>query len=468
LKAVAAHSTLAGWLLDDRRTEEAQRDKGEASRILDAATFVRLFWEDTTMARMKWTALVAAVMIVCAASTGVVRAETLPLVKTNVAYMKTASSSVPAATYYQPTSIYDSLPGDYTTDWKPVLVDDISLQLSPSTYGNWCYVARDTSWFKIDLGLEYNLSAIDIIPRGPSYWAGAGLLEGHTVRGYRNNGTTVVGSFVIPTGLQGIATNYTQAVNWAGVRWLQIQDSTDVAGTTADRLTACELRAFASVAGSSNFLGNVAATATSSSSGILYEAANLTNNRGMTDQGAAGVGNPAANSICTAGNWLSTNLLLSPGVYDVAPVLMFDLGGTYYLDQMCVWNFNYASTSVSYSYRGTKEMLVEYSTDGGATYTALADANGGGLGNGNFTIAQAPTDVVSTATAYPKYPSQLVIGPHVLADHVRITALSNYGDDSGGTASYRGLGEVRFYVPEPSSVAGLFVLVLLGLVRRRR
>ena len=44
----------------------------------------------------------------------------------------------------------------------------------------------------------------------------------------------------------------------------------------------------------------------------------------------------------------------------------------------------------------------------------------------------------------------------LLADHIRITALSNYGDDyNAGTdtySSYRGLAEVRFYgtvVPPP-------------------
>jgi hypothetical protein len=265
---------------------------------------------------------------------------------------------------------------------------------------------------------------------------------------------------VIPTGLSSSLLSYRAAVDWQNVQYVKVLDVADLSGD--DDLMLTELRVGADVAGYTGFIGDVTVAATSDAGGPHYEVANLTNNRGMTDQGVA-VGDPAAKSICATGNWRSANLLPdavpgNPGSYAPAPVLTFDMHGTGTLNEMRIWNFNWTAASnevppttvTDYTHRGTKEMLIEYSTDGGASYTALADANGADAGN--YTIARAAMGSVDWQGlyVYQLNSAELVIAlADLVADHVRITSLSNYADDyNAGTdtySSYRGLAEVRFY-----------------------
>jgi hypothetical protein len=407
------------------------------------------FLEDPTMICAKWRVIAPAVAVAIMASmawTGEAAGVT-----TNVVYMKDATSSVASATYFQPTIVYNALPGDYTTDWKPVPVDDIINQAP----GNWFYVNRNTGYFWFDLAQDFDLTQVEITPRSASYWTIQ--LQGSRVLGYAADKSTIIGEFTIPSGLQGVAINYSQTVDWKGVRWLRVWDETDINGTTTDDdLLFTELRAFADVAGHTGFIGNVAVTSTSEIVSPHYEAKNLTNNRGMTDQGVS-VGDPAAKSICTSGNWLSANLKISETEWAPDPVLTFDLGSKYTLSEMRIWNYNWTNCPnaggavTDYTYRGTKEMLIEYSADDGATYTALADTNGGELGN--YTIARAAAGTYDSFLVefFPAYNSAELVAAlaDLEADHIRITALSNYGDDST-TVSYRGLGEVRFYGEEVS------------------
>ncbi|MBN1591228.1 MAG: PEP-CTERM sorting domain-containing protein [Pirellulales bacterium] len=404
---------------------------------------------------------VVAVAVICMAWTGQAVG-----VMTNVAYSSAVSSTVEGATYAQPVPLVYS-------DWRPVLSDDIWYQ-GPKNY---CYVNRNTgASFYWDLGEEFDLDYVEVIPRGAtaSYWE-AGL-AGVRVLGYAADKSTLIGEFTVPSGLS-TQPCYGENVNWQGVQWLRIWDQNDTAGD--DDPTLAELRALADAPAYANFIGDVGVTATNENSSVRYQAASLTNNRGMTDQGGAGaadgVGNPAAKSICTSGNYLSSNLLYEtePGsgiyVYDDDPVLTFDLGGEAVLDEMRIWNFNFSSTNTTstateppvtdYTHRGTQHCLIEYSDDDGATYIALPDANGGA--DGNYTIGRAaastaePDDPIFPSMwnyVYAMNEAELVIPlTDLSADHIRITPLSNFADDSA-TASYRGLSEVRFYgevTPDP-------------------
>jgi len=398
------------------------------------------------MLRLERKIFVPAAVIVCLACARVTQAA-VQQVETNVAYMKTVYSNVSGATYYQPTTHY--------TSWAPVMVDDIHYP-SPQNY---LYINRNIDgWFRVDLtgGGTTTVKWMDIIPKYTSYSNWDPYLTQCYLQGLDDTGSLITGYEIeIPAVTLETTQQYSwqTAVNWSGVRYIKLLDLFDGAGD--DDLSLSELRVGADVAGYDGFIANVDVTTTSETANLYSAAVNLTNNRGMTDQGGVGVGDPTAQSICSAGNWTSANLLVETepgsGVYEYAadPVLTFDLGGTYALSSMNIWNYNWANTTASLTYRGTKEALIEYSGDGGATYTALADANGE-LEQGNYTIPRSPTDI--SDDSYPLYDSQLTIALGGLeADHVRITSLSNYADDSA-TISYRGLAEVRFYGEEVTTL----------------
>lgn len=159
----------------------------------------------------------------------------------------------------------------------------------------------------------------------------------------------------------------------------------------------------------------------------------------MTDQGGAGVGNRNAKSISTAGNYFSQPVYS----LDPDPYVDFDLGGTYTLEEMLVWNYSFASTAVSYNYRGTKEVTLEYSDDGGSTWETLDDTNGDDPGT--HTFAKAPDEPNDTTYRMYDYQTSVDFGG-VTATDVRMTQHSAYGPD--GTYELRGLAEVRFYAED--------------------
>ncbi|MBN1911242.1 MAG: PEP-CTERM sorting domain-containing protein [Pirellulales bacterium] len=387
---------------------------------------------------MKWNgfawALAALACMTCAA---VVQAEMLD--NTNVAYMKNVYGYPENTEYYQPTSHYGS--------WEPVIVDDVFYQ-NPANYA---YVNRTVdSYFRVDLGSVMDVDWVELWHNNWKY------LKGNKVQGL-DSGLNVVDEFVVPTTVSG---NYYRVdVDWQDIQYVRLLDV-----TSSENLQLSELRVGSDVVTHPTYIGNVSVNTTNELNAGTgwWEAINLTNNKGMTDQGV-GVGNPAAKSIATAGNWLSTDL--SGGGAD--PVLTFDLNGDYEMDMIRIWNHNFANTATSLNHRGTQHCLIEYSDDDGVTYTPLADTNGGDLGDGNYTIPEAPGDL--STSAYPMYDAQLQIDLGGLtADHFRITSLSNY-NDGDETGQYRGLSEVRFYqVPEPSTFVGLITLGLVCLVLRRR
>ncbi len=118
----------------------------------------------------------------------------------------------------------------------------------------------------------------------------------------------------------------------------------------------------------------------------------------------------------------------------VAPVwLQYDFDRVYKMYEMWVWNHNTQFESLLGF--GLKDVTVEYSTDG-TQWTAL----------GNFVFAQAPGDATYAHNTTIDFGG-------VAAQHVRLTATSNWG------GKQYGLSEVRFfYIPvvarEPSPSSG--------------
>ncbi|MBN1911241.1 MAG: hypothetical protein JW818_15960, partial [Pirellulales bacterium] len=364
-------------------------------------------------------------ILLCVGVTCLAHAETVQgqmTDNTNVAYMKDVYGHPAGAEYYEPISHYDS--------WFPVPVDDIFYQ-APA---NFCYVNREVNgYFRIDLGSVMDVNWIDLWPRGAGRWDRD--LGGNAIRGLADD-LSVVYEHTIPTGLT--SQNYQIDVDWQDIRYVMLFDTADQPGMEDD-LVLSELRVGADVPTYNRYIGNVSVTTTSEIANGWFEAVNLTNNRGMTDQGV-GVGDPAAKSISTAGTWLSENLAGT----SLDPVLTFDLNGSYELDEIRIWNHSFAKPTESLVNRGTQHCLIEVSNNDGLTYSPLADTND--TDPGNYTIPESPDDL--SIDSYPMYDAQLAIAlADVEADHVRFTCLSNYGDEmyDGVAHSYRGLSEVRFY-----------------------
>ena len=328
----------------------------------------------------------------------------------------------------------------------------IVADLVPRWYLNWAYpnvtTGNQDSGFWIDLGREYNISRIEIVPRRTDKWAS---LRQCPVYGSAEQTLEAPYSFTIPN-VGASSPTYTKSVSdWTGVRWIRIQSS-----GIGDQLTLGQIRVIASVPTWGNFIGGVTATASRTynrgegdyytEDTVRYRVSNLVDHSGMTDQGGpsfedphAVVGSPYAMSMGVVdgtGLWM-TNSYMNQAV-------TFDLGGTYSLDQMVIWNLNQATWSTSTmkytdrTNRGVSDALIEYSRDGGVNWTALADNNGGDLSNGNFTIPRATTGILGD----PMYNfSQLAVNcGSILANKVRLTVKGNHGD-----GAYAGLASVRFY-----------------------
>lgn len=131
------------------------------------------------------------------------------------------------------------------------------------------------------------------------------------------------------------------------------------------------------------------------------------------------------------------------------PTLTFDLGGTFNVGQVFIWNYHdidgfFGSTL---SGNGAATAVVSFSNDGGATYSGAVNIN----------PAEAPTTVGTAASS-----SAHALG-NVTADHVRIQLLTHF---AGGDRI--GLGEVVFStVPEPASL-GLMGLGAVAMLSRKR
>ncbi|MBT3199515.1 MAG: hypothetical protein HN350_06320, partial [Phycisphaerales bacterium] len=160
-------------------------------------------------------------------------------------------------------------------------------------------------------------------------------------------------------------------------------------------------------------------SATSSTSGSdLYNVAHLVDNSGLTDPSDAETTHANSNS---GNSWVTADNM--PDYYPArpAPVLTFDLGGTYNLSSAILWNYAIAGNAA-------KDITVEFSTTGAS----------GVFGN--------PVPIVVPQQAGAAH--MISLGGTHQANAVRMTITDNYyGQGAGGDRV--GLGEVKFVDPKP-------------------
>ena len=137
------------------------------------------------------------------------------------------------------------------------------------------------------------------------------------------------------------------------------------------------------------------------------------------------------------GQWISGNGT-SPNVE-----VVFDLGGTFTVDSVHLWNFNWANGVTGW---GTQRLDLSFSTDGGSTY-------GNTVQNLAFTRNVHPNPIPAQTQTFAA-----VSG----VTHIKVSDLVYFA------GPYVGFAEIRFgAIPEPST-ALLGGLGLLALLRRRR
>lgn len=131
--------------------------------------------------------------------------------------------------------------------------------------------------------------------------------------------------------------------------------------------------------------------------------------------------------------------------------IMFDLGQSYQLGSMHIWNWN-DNRSIT---RGINSVDVRFATSLTVAFGSATNTNPG--------WGAATTTTFAQATGLTSYTGEDKSFTAVTARYVLFDVNSNYGD-----AQYVGLAETRFIlVPEPSAalLSGLGALLLL---RRRR
>lgn len=191
--------------------------------------------------------------------------------------------------------------------------------------------------------------------------------------------------------------------------------------------------------------------ANSSSVSEFFPLANIAN-----DSGLSGVATFANYTTITHGNasgataWTTTNpngagdyfLAGSPGT---PAVITLDLGATYEITDFVFWGYHFGSGNGNEG----REFSLEFSTDGGGSF-------------GTPVTVSNPLSTYAVQNA-----NTLSLGGTFAADTVRLTIEDNHFGGTSPGGDRLGLGEVKFVVPEPSSIL-LSGLAALALLRRRR
>lgn len=139
--------------------------------------------------------------------------------------------------------------------------------------------------------------------------------------------------------------------------------------------------------------------------------------------------------------------------------ITFDLPGTgaYNLTGFTFWNIGGGSQELTR--QGISGVTIEYSSNGGTTWTSLTGAPN--------SFAQGTSGVPAT----DQIPQSFSFAP-VAATNVRFTNLSNFGGFSNPTMNNRiGFSEIQFAgtkIPEPSSLLALLAFGLAGVSLGKR
>ena len=192
--------------------------------------------------------------------------------------------------------------------------------------------------------------------------------------------------------------------------------------------------------------GLISGVTTTSSMGTFsgYNIEDLTNGQGLSSSSIN-----AYHTHSHSDMWLSET-------EQTEGTLTFDLGGTFSLSDIAIWNYTAESFGSYGTGRGVEAFTVELSTDGGVTYTH-----------------EFPYLQLQEGTAPGDNFAQVFSLGGVLATHVKLNIVDYWAIDS----DYVGLSEVQFregtgspVVPEPSAMVmfGIGALGLFGYSRRRR
>ena len=138
----------------------------------------------------------------------------------------------------------------------------------------------------------------------------------------------------------------------------------------------------------------------------------------------------------------------------VTATLIFNLGDTYSLNGLRLWNYAETYQGVTYNDRGVKDFTLSFSTNGGTTFSNAQNftaAIGGGVGG-----SPLPNRIAGQAFSFGD----------VSANYVKLDITPSQGSEFSS-----GIAALRFTavpVPEPSTCALVLVgIATLPLIRRR-
>jgi len=155
-------------------------------------------------------------------------------------------------------------------------------------------------------------------------------------------------------------------------------------------------------------------------------------------------------------SWRSDILTNLQGSTIPSGIITFNLNGSYNLSGFTFWNLGGGSEELTR--QGIKNVTIEYSNNGGTTWS---------------TLSGAPTSFTQGTFGFPatnQTPQQFNFAS-VAATHVRFTNLSNFGEFDNPTENNRiGFSEIQFAteIPEPSSLLALLAFGLAGVSLGKR
>lgn len=179
----------------------------------------------------------------------------------------------------------------------------------------------------------------------------------------------------------------------------------------------------------------------------MWNIADTVNGKGLPGHTPSLTGSHAASMDGNAWRSIANPTLGSTGFIE------FNLNGTYHLSGFTFWNLGGSSQALTH--QGIKDVTIQYSSNGGTTWS---------------TLIGAPTSFTQGTFGSPatSQPAQTYSFASVAATHVRFTNLSNFG----GLASSDnriGFSEIQFAkVPEPSALLALLAFGLAGVSLGKR
>ncbi|WP_041804259.1 PEP-CTERM domain protein [Microcystis aeruginosa] len=156
-------------------------------------------------------------------------------------------------------------------------------------------------------------------------------------------------------------------------------------------------------------------------------------------------------------SWRSAILSNTQGTTIPSGTITFNLNGSYNLSGFTFWNLG--GSSAELTRQGIKNVTIQYSNNGGTTWSTLSGAP----------IVFAQGTFGSPATS--QTPQQFSFAS-VAATNVRFTNLSNFGGFTSPSTNNRiGFSEIQFAgteIPEPSSLLALLAFGLAGVSLGKR